>query len=104
MNGQAPPTSPCTPGAAGGGACIRGTVGCPNQHDEITLLDRLDMAERVLQEAMALPVVPPDVAPWEDVVAVTRDWKMARVAAINSASARCMAAAARCIVSVEDTG
>jgi hypothetical protein len=72
------------------------------RESRLTLLERLDAAERVLVEAMALPVVPPDVQPWDDWAIVTAEWKAARCATINSASARCMAAAARAIVSVED--
>lgn len=102
VTGTVPPTSPCAPGKAGGGACIRGTVGCPHTHDEVTLLERLDSLERQLIEAMALPTYPPIIYPHQDAVAVTAEWKMARVATINSASARCMAAAARCLVSAEE--
>lgn len=82
--------------------CLRGTVGCASAHDEVTLLERLDHAEAALIQAMALPVLPPDLEPWDDAVMLTHEWKTARAATINAASARCMAAAARCVAATEE--
>lgn len=85
------------------GACLRGTVGCTIDHrPEPTLLDRLDQAEHELRAAER-----------ELDMSLDLERSLGRIdlaatvnsrARLNAKSALCMAAATRCLVSVERTG
>lgn len=90
----------CTPTSDLTTCCIRGTIGCHQPHTEPTLLERLDaaetdlrLAEHARKEAYALRM---SMGPGAGVL-VSKAETGSMVAA-----ALCSAAAARCLVCVEE--
>lgn len=91
----------CDPPQAPGPVCVRGTVGCRQSHEEPTLLEQLDAAEKRLHEAEGLLSTAQNTSAaigWGPDDSFVRSAEVR----VQAASALCMAAAARCLVTTED--